>query len=82
MCENYKAQSIELKRKYDDLQAGLHELGREHQMLQVELLFYFHDNNTIFCIAKNRFKIINKLHLNGLRIVTSTIAINVKSNIQ
>jgi chromosome segregation ATPase len=35
MSENLKAQNIDLKRKSEDLLAGIHELGREHQTLQV-----------------------------------------------
>lgn len=38
MSENLKAQNIDLKRKCEDLLAGIHELGREHQTLQVNYL--------------------------------------------
>ncbi len=35
--ELLKTQNIELKRRLEDTQAGLQELGREHQMLQVRI---------------------------------------------
>jgi uncharacterized coiled-coil DUF342 family protein len=37
-AESLKAERDELSRKTDDLRTGLHELGREHQTLQVILL--------------------------------------------
>jgi chromosome segregation ATPase len=36
-CENLKSQMNESKRKIEDLHTGLHELGREHQSLQVRI---------------------------------------------
>lgn len=39
LCESMKAQNIELKRRYEDTQSALQELGREHQELQVRGLF-------------------------------------------
>jgi hypothetical protein len=36
LCEQMKAQNIEYKRKYEDAESALHELGREHQFLQVQ----------------------------------------------
>ncbi len=36
MCEVFKTQNVEIKRKYEDTQAALQELGREHQELQVQ----------------------------------------------
>lgn len=38
--ELLKTQNVELKRKLEDTQAGLQELGREHQILQVEILIF------------------------------------------
>ncbi|RNA44219.1 early endosome antigen 1-like [Brachionus plicatilis] len=35
ICENFKILSVEYKRKLEDAQGALHELGREHQTLQV-----------------------------------------------
>ncbi len=35
--EQLKIQNIELRRKLEDTQAGLQELGREHQILQVRI---------------------------------------------
>ncbi|CAF0706142.1 unnamed protein product [Brachionus calyciflorus] len=35
LCENLKLHNIEFKRKLEDTQAALQELGREHQTLQV-----------------------------------------------
>ena len=34
-CETMKMQNVELKRKFEDTQSALQELGREHQSLQV-----------------------------------------------
>lgn len=39
LCESMKVQNIELKRRYEDTQSALQELGREHQELQVRGLF-------------------------------------------
>ncbi len=36
LCEQMKTQNIEYKRKYEDAESALHELGREHQFLQVQ----------------------------------------------
>jgi chromosome segregation ATPase len=38
--EQMKTQNIELKRKLEDAQSALHELGSEHQALQVFLYFF------------------------------------------
>lgn len=35
MCETYKVQSIESKRRLEESEAALHELAQEHQSLQV-----------------------------------------------
>lgn len=35
MCESFKSQNIELKRKYESSESALQELAREHQSLQV-----------------------------------------------
>ena len=35
-CEQMKTQNAELKHKLDDAQSALQELGREHQLLQVQ----------------------------------------------
>lgn len=35
LCESMKTQNIELKRRFEDTQSALQELGREHQELQV-----------------------------------------------
>ena len=36
LCETFKVQNIELKRKLEDTQQALQELGLEHQALQVQ----------------------------------------------
>lgn len=39
MCESYKVQSVESKRRLEESEAALQELAREHQTLQVTHLF-------------------------------------------
>lgn len=41
MCESFKLQSIEAKRRHEESEAALQELAREHQTLQVRLHFLF-----------------------------------------
>lgn len=36
LCESMKTQNIELKRRFEDTQSALQELGREHQELQIQ----------------------------------------------
>lgn len=36
LCETLKVQNVELKRKFEDTQQALQELGMEHQTLQVQ----------------------------------------------
>lgn len=50
LCENIKSQNIEYKRKLEDTQAALQELGREHQTLQVIMHFYYEVKFKIFLI--------------------------------
>ena len=44
LCESMKTQNIELKRRFEDTQSALQELGREHQELQVNFLKTFINN--------------------------------------
>ena len=46
LCEKLKSQNVDYKRKLEDTQAALQELGREHQTLQVNENFYI--NNFIY----------------------------------
>ena len=41
LLESMKSQNVELKRRYEDAQSALQELGREHQELQVDIFVCF-----------------------------------------
>ncbi len=83
LCESMKSQNIELKRRYEDTQSALQELGREHQELQVrqrqQNIQRFKVKSSIFIL---RFKTTKKATISGLMIVKLPIVLNVKRRLQ